>query len=71
MNCEEKVSTDWSKSSPTCSKLLNYIESVSGGVTSYDAREFDREWNAKSKNLKDFILRSGKRQELYKSLHIN
>ena len=61
MNCEEKVSTDWFNSASACSNLLNYIESVSGGVSSFDAREFDREWNAMTNDLEDFILRSDKR----------
>ena len=69
-NCEEIVGKDWKTASSICEQTMDYIDEVAGGLFTYDARIFDYDWT-KGPIMDDFLTNSGKKNELYKAIHID
>lgn len=49
---------------------MDYVDEVAGGLYTYDARIFDYDYT-KGKILDDFLLNSGKVNDIYKAVHID
>lgn len=58
--CEENLNAaDVKTSSDACNTILDYIDTVSGGVFEYDARIFDYDWDPQGALLSDFLNNCG------------
>ena len=69
--CEETISTNYAESSEVCGETLDYVDTIGGGVLSYDARMFDYDRQPVKQVYIDFLTISGKVQEIYKALHVD
>lgn len=69
--CEETISTSYKDGVEACSKTLDYIDTIGGGVLSYDARIFGYDFNPTSKIYEDFLTISGKKNDIYQALHVD
>ncbi|CDW84139.1 kex1 protein precursor [Stylonychia lemnae] len=68
--CEQSLSSNWDISDDTCSKVLDYIQDVSGDVLSYDARIFTYDQNKITAPYIKYLSQSGRKAELYSAIHI-
>ncbi|CDW71101.1 serine carboxypeptidase [Stylonychia lemnae] len=69
--CEETSSNDWDKSSDVCELAMDYIDSLAGGVSTYDASQFDYDWSILEQPVFDFLGNSKQKGKLYTALHID
>lgn len=69
----EKSQTDNIKSSDNCTKTLDYILAVGGGVFDKDARLFDYDYMAGAfkQPYQDLFGKSAKRADIFKALHVD
>lgn len=56
--CEYYQTFNISRGKDDCNNIMNYIETVSGGVFQYDGRIFDYDWNAIEAPYVDMIMNS-------------
>lgn len=70
-NCEEIIGKNWTLSSDLCGQTMDYIDDVAGGLFTYDARIFDVDWAPIGAVMDDFLIRSAKKDQLYKAIHID
>jgi len=60
-NCEESLRTDPDNRSSLCGAPMSYIDRVSGGVLSYDARIFDYDWDPIENVISEFLNTCGQK----------
>lgn len=70
-NCEQMMGRNWTTAPTVCSQPMDYIDDVAGGLFTYDGRIFDYDWAPIGAIMDDFLLISGKKEELYKALHVD
>ena len=69
--CEETLSTTFETAGETCTKTMDYVDDVGGGVFSYDARIFGYDWTPVETPYMNYLLSSNKVTDLYKAIHID
>lgn len=71
--CLETASSNWTDGNDECSSTIDYAIDVSGDTFSYDASIFDPDWDKtmREDDVKNYIMKSNKKEDLYKALHID
>ena len=54
-HCQEEMGQNTITAGDKCSEVLNYLDTVSGGVFPYDARIFGYDWDATEKATHDYF----------------
>lgn len=70
-NCVESLSSDSANAAAECTKIVDYIEGVSGGAYSYDIRIFAADYDIWVEPVTSYFTTSGLRNELYHKLHVS
>ena len=69
--CRMDHATNMTKGESDCKDIMRYIRAVSGGVSSFDGRIFGYDWDAIKKPYIDMFSVSGKKEDLFKAIHID
>jgi hypothetical protein len=69
--CEEMLAVNFGQADETCSKIMSYIEGVSGNVFPYDNRIFDYDWDPTEQIVTDYFTISTEVQKIYEAIHVN
>ena len=62
------MGVDWTEGSKQCELMVDYIKKVSGGVFTFDATQFNYEWQP---IVDDFLANCTQKDMLYEALHID
>ena len=68
--CRRLYSHNISEAAYWCRSIMSYIEDVSGGVLSYDARIFIQDWNKVQNPYIYYLSAMPEKETLYQLLHI-
>lgn len=60
-----------SRGKDECNNIMDYINTVSGGVFAYDGRIFDQDWNAVEQPYVDMLSISSQKSLIYELIHID
>ena len=55
----------------TCTKILSYVTEVGGGVSSFDGRKSNNEWNAMLTPYLNYLGNASYKDDIYQALHVN
>jgi carboxypeptidase C (cathepsin A) len=55
----------------TCAKILSYVTEVGGGVSSFDGRKSQKDWNAMLAPFQNYLGNASYKADIYKALHVD
>ena len=70
-HCQEDQTIDPIRGGETCSKIMEYIGEVSGGVFPYNSMIFGYDWDPKEDVVVEYLTNHSRIEQLYKAIHIN